>query len=381
MLDQFWVGGSKAESEPAASLGRSLSTAFMFGCQFSETGLFRTQKADGIMGLSANSLTLVPHLKQQQLIEKRLFALCFKKGGGRMTIGGVNSAPHQEPMKYVPLTKASGWFTVSLKSIEIGGETLRVSNSVYNSGKGVIVDSGTTDTYLPRKMASAFKNRWKAVTKRSYGNSKMTLTDEQFAALPTVTFVFKDGNGDDVPVHMRPDAYMEKVRNTYVPRVYLTEGSGAVLGANFMQDHDVLFDSDGKRLGFARSDCSYHADVSSPLAANASLGEAATADLESAQELLGGGGAVGSSRKSQQTSASVPSSSSSLGSESEGNPMGSDTTIAVAAMLMFAATVVLVRRSRRSNAEAAVAAGSTPSVDENGENLESSRLLGGREVL
>ena len=35
---------------------------------------------------------------------------------------------------------------------------------------------------------------------------------------------------------MYPNAYLEhQGSNRYVPRVYLTEGAGAVLGANFMQ--------------------------------------------------------------------------------------------------------------------------------------------------
>lgn len=60
MQDVLWVGDDDPQTEPAASLGKALATPFTFGCQFSETGLFRTQKADGIMGMSSNDLTLIP---------------------------------------------------------------------------------------------------------------------------------------------------------------------------------------------------------------------------------------------------------------------------------------------------------------------------------
>ena len=74
---------------------------------------------------------------------------------------------------------------------------------------------------------------------RKYGNTKMELDASTVKKLPVVTFVFEE----NVSVHVQPAAYMEKAGGKYVPRIYLTEGSGAVLGGNFMQDHDVLFDA------------------------------------------------------------------------------------------------------------------------------------------
>lgn len=48
----------------------------------------------------------------------------------------------------------------------------------------------------------------------------------------------------------------------YTPRIYLTEGTGAVLGANAIHEHNVIFDPDGMRVGFARSHCTYDKDHS-----------------------------------------------------------------------------------------------------------------------
>lgn len=49
----------------------------------------------------------------------------------------------------------------------------------------------------------------------------------------------------------------------YTPRIYLTEGTGAVLGANAINEHNVIFDPDGLRVGFARSLCTYDQEHSS----------------------------------------------------------------------------------------------------------------------
>jgi hypothetical protein len=163
-----------------------------------------------------------------------------------------------ESMKFIPLANSSGWFTVKLWDIRMAGESIGVPATVFNSGKGVIVDSGTTDTYLPKKLATQFKQLWKQKTGSEYANTRYTFSTEEMQALPTFEFVFHGQDEREVIVHMRPDAYLEhQGSNRYVPRVYLTESTGAVLGANFMQDHNVLFDEHSNRIGFARSDCSY----------------------------------------------------------------------------------------------------------------------------
>jgi hypothetical protein len=59
--------------------------------------------------------------------------------------------------------------------------------------------------------------------------------------------------------HTLHKRYMEKQgSDRYVPRIYLTEGSGAVLGANFMQDQLVVFDEENSRVGIGRANCEYN---------------------------------------------------------------------------------------------------------------------------
>ena len=81
-------------------------------------------------------------------------------------------------------------------------------------------------------------------------------------------FVFKGHKGSaDLVIPMPPDHYMEpsvpsnvvctqKACNFKMTLQHTDPASSpCTLGANFMQDHDVIFDMEQNRLGFAPSDC------------------------------------------------------------------------------------------------------------------------------
>jgi hypothetical protein len=236
------------------------------------------------MGMSAAENTLPHQLVSQKVINTRIFALCFSIGGGIMTLGGVDQSihTHGKEIKYAKLTKSKGWFTVNLLDIsmrpskssnyqkqKIKSENLDslqpsysigANHGVLNGKKGVIVDSGTTDTYLPLAIKKSFEELFKKITGGlSYSNTNIGLNSSQFDALPT--FVYKvegiDGTGP-IEIETPPSSYMEKLRSgKYACRVYLTEASGAVLGANVMNGHNVIFDIDARRIGFVSSKCSY----------------------------------------------------------------------------------------------------------------------------
>ena len=269
-------------------LGSTYDTInFQFGCQESETGLFRTQHVDGIMGMSASDDTLPFQLYSQKITKSKIFAMCFSIGGGILTLGGVNQLIHNknENIKYAALLKTKGWFTVKLLDIfmrpaysskhhksmkmknklsyETEGEPygLSIESNIpdLNGRKGVIVDSGTTDTYLPSSIKGAFEKLFKKLSDGIiYSNSNIILNQHQYDSLPIIIYRLEGVDGKHVHIENHPSSYAESLGNgNYAFRLYLSEVSGAVLGANFMNNHNVIFDIENKRIGFVRSTCKY----------------------------------------------------------------------------------------------------------------------------
>jgi hypothetical protein len=267
VIDEVYVGGMSSEMIPTASEYKINMT---FGCQTSETGLFRTQLADGIMGLARSPSTLPYLLHDQGVTSTKIFAICYNIGGGILTLGGVDQSLHQTNIVYTSLTTAtSGWYGIWILEISLREQTqlqkkypLDVNEKQLNSGSGIIVDSGTTDTYLPSMIQQEFMKIFQKITGLKYHNNGYELSDEQIRQMPDIIFTIKDESSSSPETSKTYDLVMPVTsyadidsKGRYVFRVYLTEGSGGVLGSNFMNNYNIIFDPDGHRIGFAESTC------------------------------------------------------------------------------------------------------------------------------
>jgi len=293
-----------------------------FACQTKVTGLFKTQLADGIMGMSDNKLAFWHQAFRQNVIRSKQFSLCYTRPphathegteAGAITLGGSDKRLHDiSPMVFTSLVgtsselgdgeKSTGYYDVHVRNVFLregaAGPFARTKKNDYqlvdlegsaaiNDDGGVIVDSGTTDTYFSKLISTKLRLNWEQLTGTKWSHEKLSLTPEQIDALPTMliqlagdkefnTKVADDNaQGDfnkvsglagdldlnhpwDVILAVPASNYMEHLTDgSVMNRVYDEEEDGTVLGANVMMGHDVFFDAQAMRLGFAESSCDY----------------------------------------------------------------------------------------------------------------------------
>jgi hypothetical protein len=228
--DLAWVGDFKGNESEV--LMKHYGVKFPVGCQTTETGLFLTQKENGIMGMGRHHATIMKYLLKNGRISNDIFSMCFGEKGGHMVLGGVDYSYHKvDQVSYTKLIPdLNGWYNVRLKDIQVAEKSIGINEEEYNKGKGVIVDSGTTDTFFVSSAAGAFAKAFQDVTGGiHFSNNDMELKEEQIAKFPNITLVLAGMNDStpDITISVPPSKYLTKTRNgKYFGNIHFSERSG-----------------------------------------------------------------------------------------------------------------------------------------------------------
>jgi hypothetical protein len=257
---------------------------FTFGCQTQLAGLFKTQFADGILGLERYChLSLPGRLHQHGITNSTAFSLCLTPTTGYLGLGGAQRHRHTAGMRLTPLrqskNKISGMYAVTVEEVWLGDTCLASANHhthilrAFDAGTGTIFDSGTTDTYLPSVIADSLNTAWLEQTGRPFSlqphqqHRNSMYTFEQFRILPNlrlvlagnVTFTLTAANFMEGSSVFTANTNVQHDHNAYLlkKRLYADqpEGTGAVLGINAMLGYDILYDPDQGWIGFAPANC------------------------------------------------------------------------------------------------------------------------------
>ena len=273
--DLVWFGTSDVTTSVEEHM--QLAVPMSFGCQTTIKGLFKRQYADGILGLGRHDTSIIQAYYDAQAISHNAFSLCLTRDGGYLNVGGsLSPSYHVEPMISTPISREHGLYSIEVIQIQVG--TIVIANEhdtntdalrVVNGGKGCILDSGTTDTYMPLALAKALQ---KAALEESSGVSDLSgkrrtkgYSHTDFLKLPSITFTFANNATLVVP----PSNYMEDVplddrtgqasvwsgNKPLTNRLYFESTEGLVLGANAMFGYDILFDTQNNQVGIAKANC------------------------------------------------------------------------------------------------------------------------------
>ena len=143
---------NNASSSPSSVVGGKVK----FGCGSYESGLILSQKADGILGMSKSKFSLINQLASSNKISNT-FSICSSQKAGILKIGDA-SLPRElckgglirVPYAHNRRIRRKHLYAIALKSMHVG-DTLFTKQK-----RAVILDTGSTMSYLPESMHSAF---------------------------------------------------------------------------------------------------------------------------------------------------------------------------------------------------------------------------------
>jgi len=167
--------------------------------------------------------------KDYGTITHNSFSICLhhhhnSNDKGYLTLGGVNPAIHHDhniQMQFTNLiANPNGWYVIHIHDVYIGTKSLSSSSSSlhhqhYLTGhnnnnnnanfirnafntkeRGTIIDSGTTDIYLPASIASIFIHLWQYYTQIPYTNDPIELSYDEYSKIPNITLKILNNNND-----------------------------------------------------------------------------------------------------------------------------------------------------------------------------------------
>ena len=245
----------------------NFSNLIPIGCTTYEDNLFYTQKVDGIIGLSNSGKNLINILYKYKIINNNIFSLCLAQKGGYITIDEIEKKYHKEEIKYINIDKDIYYYSFTINKIKINNNT--ISNDIYPAK----IDSGSTLTNIPIKFANYIINyindlcnldKNKKLCGEYFINKELDScykfnSSSQFDYVlnniwPNITFSI-----NDYDYIWNPSQYLMKfIENNKIIGCFgfiKNRANSFTLGASWMIGHDIIFDNNNNKIGFAEADC------------------------------------------------------------------------------------------------------------------------------
>uniref|UniRef100_A0A3Q3K3Q6 Beta-secretase 1 n=1 Tax=Monopterus albus TaxID=43700 RepID=A0A3Q3K3Q6_MONAL len=192
--------------------------------------------------------------------------------GGSMIIGGVDPSLYVGELWYTPIRR-EWYYEVIIVRIEVNGQDLNMDCKEYNYDKS-IVDSGTTNLRLPRKVFQAAVKAIEAASSTEQFPSGFWLGEQlvcwqagttPWHIFPVISlYLMSENRNQSFRISILPQQYLRPVEDVASAQedcykfAVSQSSTGTVMGAVIMEGFYVVFDREKKRIGFAVSTCHVH---------------------------------------------------------------------------------------------------------------------------
>lgn len=250
-------------STETVTLGNRVLSNIVFGCSFSNDGIFRPNWG-GIVGLGGGEFSLVSQIRSYV---PGKFSYCLipfpltndlTNKTSKMTFGRYDLGPNVVSTPLVP-NYPKTFYYVTLKGISVGNKRINIrdkANFSDPSQKGnMIVDSGTTLTVLPSKLYEGFEAAIKkAINVRTMKDPQKVLSlcyrSAKVSSVPKVTVHF-----DGADVVLNRDNLFVTVSKHIMCLAFQPSSNLPVMGNLAQINYMVGFDLEKNMLSFKRTNC------------------------------------------------------------------------------------------------------------------------------
>ncbi|XXG55420.1 hypothetical protein AAC387_Pa03g3090 [Persea americana] len=257
-----------------ASSGREIKLRNLaFGCGFHVSGPSLSD-GHGVMGLGRGPISFSSQMGRR--FGKNQFSYCLMDytisppPTSYLIIGGGPHQPLKRPMSFTPLQTnplSPTFYYVQIRTVHVDGKPLRIDPSIWaidSAGNGgTVIDSGTTLTFLAEpgysRVLTAVRSRVRVP--RVVGPAAagfdlcVNVSGVRNPRLPRIGFGLLGGSVLDPP----PRNYFIEadvgVTCLALQAVSTTGGGFSVIGNLMQQGFLFVFDRDGSRVGFSRTEC------------------------------------------------------------------------------------------------------------------------------
>ncbi|XP_006833926.1 PREDICTED: beta-secretase 1 isoform X3 [Chrysochloris asiatica] len=192
--------------------------------------------------------------------------------GGSMIIGGIDHSLYTGSLWYTPIRR-EWYYEVIIVRVEINGQDLKMDCKEYNYDKS-IVDSGTTNLRLPKKVFEAAVKSIKAASSTEKFPDGFWLGEQlvcwqagttPWNIFPVISlYLMGEVTNQSFRITILPQQYLRPVEDVATSQddcykfAISQSSTGTVMGAVIMEGFYVVFDRARKRVGFAVSACHVH---------------------------------------------------------------------------------------------------------------------------